>query len=141
MYPFNFITACISLGVTFFYVAVNRRSSSHSGEGYLQYRAAFCFAVIFLGLVQIVRAFSPLELQSYLLQIGVATVIVILIFGIKTFELIAGHQPGWLAKALIAGLIFATLGTLFLPGGGYSLPVSGHGVLVERSLLGQTSFR
>ena len=136
MYPFNFITACISLGVTFFYVAVNRRSSSHSGEGYLQYRAAFCFAVIFLGLVQIVRAFSPLELQSYLLQIGVATVIVILIFGIKTFELIAGHQPGWLAKALIAGLIFATLGTLFLPGGGYSLGAT----FTETKLLSGTVF-
>ncbi len=136
MYPFNFITACISLGVTVFYVAVSRRSSSRSGEGYLRYRTAFCFAVIFLGLVQIVRAFSPLELQSYLLQMGVATVIVILIFGIKTFELIAGHQPGWVAKALIAWLIFVTLGTLFLPGGGYSLGAT----FTETKLLSGTVF-
>ena len=93
MYPFNLFTAFITLGVTFFYVAVNGMNTPRGGTRYQFYRNAFCVAVIFLSLVQIVRAFSPLEVQNTLLQVGVATVIVILMLWIKTFEIIAEHQP------------------------------------------------
>ena len=119
MYPFNFITAIVTLGVTFFYVAVNGRSSTRGGEGYLGYRNAFCVAVIFLSLIQIVRAFSPLEVQNNLLQIGVVTVMIILIFWIKTLEIIAQHKPGLVAKTLVVALIFVAIGAMFIPGGGY----------------------
>ncbi len=118
MYPFNFITAIVTLGVTFFYVAVNGRSSTRGGEGYLRYRNAFCMAVIFLSLIQIVRAFSPLNVQNNLLQIGVVTVLIILIFWIKTLEIIAQHKPGLVAKTLVVALIFVAIGAMFIPGGG-----------------------
>ena len=119
MYPFNLFTAFITLGVTFFYVALNGMNTPRGGTRYQFYRNAFCVAVISLSLVQIVRAFSPLEVQNTLLQIGVATVIVILMLGIKTFEIIAEHQPSVAAKILFLALIFAAIGALFLPGGGY----------------------
>ena len=119
MYPFNLFTAFITLGVTFFYVAVNGMNTPRGGTRYQFYRNAFCVAVIFLSLVQIVRAFSPLEVQNTLLQVGVATVIVILMLWIKTFEIIAEHQPSVAAKILFVALIFAAIGALFLPGGGY----------------------
>ena len=49
---------------------------------------------------------------------------------------------GRLAKT--SNLLYDRAATLNLrwspPGGGYALPVSGHGVLVERSLLGQSAF-
>jgi hypothetical protein len=80
MYPFNLLAAFITLGVTFFYLVVNGMITSRGGTRYQTYRNAFCGAVIFLSVVQIVRAFSPLEMQNNLLQLGVASVIVILIF-------------------------------------------------------------
>ncbi len=50
--------------------------------------------------------------------------------------------PGRLAKT--ANLMYDRAATLNLrwdpPGGGYGLPVTGHGALVERTLLGQTTF-
>jgi signal transduction histidine kinase/CheY-like chemotaxis protein len=119
MYPFNLFTAFITLGVTFLYVAVNVMNTSRGGKRYRCYRNAFCVAVIFLSLVQIVRAFSPLEVQNALLQIGVTTTIVILILSIKTFEIIAERQPGVAAKTLCAALILVAIGAMLLPGGGY----------------------
>ncbi len=119
MYPFNLFTAFITLGVTFFYVAVNGLNTSRGGTRYQFYRNAFCGAVIFLSIVQIVRAFSPLEMQNNLLQLGVASIIVMLIFLIKIFEIIAEHPPSVAAKTLLVALIFVALGALFLPGGGY----------------------
>ena len=119
MYPFNLFTAFTTLGVTFFYVAVNGLNTSRGGTRYQFYRNAFCGAVIFLSIVQIVRAFSPLEMQNNLLQLGVASIIVMLIFLIKIFEIIAEHPPSVAAKTLLVALIFVALGALFLPGGGY----------------------
>ena len=119
MYPFNLFTAFITLGVTFFYVAVNGMNTPRGGTRYQFYRNAFCVAVIFLSLVQIVRAFSPLEVQNKLLQIGVATVIAILMLWIKIFEIIAEYKPSVAAKTLLVALIFVAIGALFLPGGGY----------------------
>ena len=142
MSPFNFITAIVTLGVTFFYVAVNGRGSTGGGEGYLRYRNAFCVAVIFLSLIQIVRAFSPLEVKNNLFQIGVVTVMIILILWIKTFEIIAEHQPSVAAKILFVALIFAAIGALFLPGGGYwgeatSAAWAGLTAVLERTLAAQ----
>ena len=119
MYPFNLLAAFITLGVTFFYLVVNGMITSRGGTRYQTYRNAFCGAVIFLSLVQIVRAFSPLEMQNNLLQLGVASVIVILIFLIKVFEIIAEHPPGVAAKSLLVALICVAIGAMFLPGGGY----------------------
>ena len=119
MYPFNFLAAVMTLGVSIFYVSVNWMHATRGGKRYHGYRNAFCVAVIFLSLVQIVRAFSPLALQNNLLQMGVATVIVILIFWIKIFEILAEHKPGAVAQTLSVALILVTLGALFLPGGGY----------------------
>jgi nitrogen-specific signal transduction histidine kinase/CheY-like chemotaxis protein len=119
MYPFNLFTAFITLGVTFFYVAVNWMNTPRGGTRYQFYRNAFCVAVIFLSFVQIVRAFSPLETQNTLLQIGVATVIAILMLWIKIFEIIAEYKPSVAAKTLLVALIFVAIGALFLPGGGY----------------------
>ena len=119
MYPFNFLAAVMTLGMSIFYVSVNWMNVTRGGKRYQGYRNAFCVAVIFLSLVQIVRAFSPLELQNNLLQMGVATVMVILIFWIKIFELIAEHKPGLVGKTLLVILILVAIGAMFLPGGGY----------------------
>jgi signal transduction histidine kinase/CheY-like chemotaxis protein len=119
MYPFNFLAAVMTLGMSIFYVSVNWMNVTRGGKRYQGYRNAFCVAVIFLSLVQIVRAFSPLELQNNLLQMGVATVIVILVFWIKIFELIAEHKPGLVGKTLLVILILVAIGAMFLPGGGY----------------------
>ena len=119
MYPFNFILACISLAVTFFYVAVNWMNTPRGGKRYRVYRNAFCVGVIFLSALQIFRAVSPLELQNSFLQLGVATVIVILILWIKIFETIAEFQPGVAARTLDVALILVAIGAVFLPGGGY----------------------
>ena len=119
MYPFNLLAAFITLGVTFVYLVVNGLNTSRGGTRYQVYRNAFCGAVIFLSIVQIVRAFSPLEMQNNLLQLGVASVIVILIFMIKVFEIIAEHPPGVAAKTLLVALICVAIGAMFLPGGGY----------------------
>ena len=119
MYPFNLLAAFITLGVTFVYLVVNGLNTSRGGTRYQAYRNAFCGAVIFLSIVQIVRAFSPLEMQNNLLQLGVASVIVILIFMIKVFEIIAEHPPGVAAKTLLVALICVAIGAMFLPGGGY----------------------
>ena len=109
----------MTLGMSIFYVSVNWMNVTRGGKRYQGYRNAFCVAVIFLSLVQIVRAFSPLELQNNLLQMGVATVIVILVFWIKIFELIAEHKPGLVGKTLLVILILVAIGAMFLPGGGY----------------------
>ena len=109
----------MTLGMSIFYVSVNWMNVTRGGKRYQGYRNAFCVAVIFLSLVQIVRAFSPLELQNNLLQMGVATVMVILIFWIKIFELIAEHKPGLVGKTLLVILILVAIGAMFLPGGGY----------------------
>ena len=119
MYPFNFLAAVMTLGVSIFYVSVNWMHATRGGQRYHGYRNAFCVGVIFLSLVQIVRAFAPLELQNNLLQMGVATVVVILILWIKIFEILAEHKPGAVAKALTVTLILVAIGALFLPGGGY----------------------
>ena len=119
MYPFKLLAAFITLGVTFVYLVVNGLNTSRGGTRYQAYRNAFCGAVIFLSIVQIVRAFSPLEMQNNLLQLGVASVIVILIFMIKVFEIIAEHPPGVAAKTLLVALICVAIGAMFLPGGGY----------------------
>ena len=119
MYPFNFLAAVMTLGMSIFYVSVNWMNVTRGGKRYQGYRNAFCVAVIFLSLVQIVRAFSPLELQNNLLQMGVATVVVILVFWIKIFELIAEHKPGLVGKTLLVILILVAIGAMFLPGGGY----------------------
>jgi signal transduction histidine kinase/CheY-like chemotaxis protein len=119
MYPFNFLAAVMTLGMSIFYVSVNWMNVTRGGKRYQGYRNAFCVAVIFLSLVQIVRAFSPLELQNNLLQMGVATVMVILVFWIKIFELIAEHKPGLVGKTLLVILILVAIGAMFLPGGGY----------------------
>jgi len=58
-------------------------------------------------------------MQNNLLQLGVASIIVMLIFLIKIFEIIAEHPPSVAAKTLLVALIFVALGALFLPGGGY----------------------
>ena len=94
-------------------------NTPRGGTRYQFYRNAFCVAVIFLSFVQIVRAFSPLETQNKLLQIGVATVIAILMLWIKIFEIIAEYKPSVAAKTLLVALIFVAIGALFLPGGGY----------------------
>jgi signal transduction histidine kinase/CheY-like chemotaxis protein len=119
MYPFNFLAAVMTLGMSIFYVSVNWMNVTRGGKRYQGYRNAFCVAVIFLSLIQIVRAFSPLELQNNLLQMGVATVMVILVFWIKIFELIAEHKPGLVGKTLLVILILVAIGAMFLPGGGY----------------------
>jgi signal transduction histidine kinase/CheY-like chemotaxis protein len=119
MYPFNFLAAVMTLGVSIFYIGVNWMHTSRGGKRYHGYRNAFCVAVVFLSVIQIVRAFSPLELQNNLLQMGVATVLVILILWIKIFEILAEHKPGVAARALFVVLILVALGAMFLPGGGY----------------------
>ena len=119
MYPLNFLMAVTSLGVTLFYVALNWMNPTRAGTRYQFYRNAFCVAVLFLSALQIVRAFAPLELQNTFLQLGVATVIFILVLWIKIFETIAERQPGVAAKTLYAALIFVAIGAMLLPGGGY----------------------
>ena len=119
MYPLNFLMAVTSLGVTLFYVALNWMNPTRAGTRYQFYRNAFCVAVLFLSALQIMRAFAPLELQNTFLQLGVATVFVILVLWIKIFETIAERQPGVAAKTLYAALIFVAIGAMLLPGGGY----------------------
>lgn len=119
MYPLNFLLAVTTLLVTLFYAVLNWGNPTRSGTRYQSYRNAFCVAVFFLSALQIVRAFSPSELQNLLLQLGVATVFCILILWIKIFETIADRQPGVAAKTLYAALIFVAIGAMLLPGGGY----------------------
>ena len=119
MYPLNFLMAVITLGVTLFYVALNWMNPTRSGTRYQFYRNAFCVAVIFLSALQIVRGFAPLERQNTLLQLGVAAIFAILILAIKIFETIAERQPGVAATTLCAAHIFAAIGAMLLPGGGY----------------------
>ena len=119
MYPFNFLAAVMTLGVTVFYISLNWMHTSRGGARFQSYRNAFCVVVIFLSLIQIVRAFAPLELQNSLLQMGVASVLVVLLFWIKIFEIIAEYKPGVAAKTLFGLLILVAIGALFLPGGGY----------------------
>jgi hypothetical protein len=116
---FNFFAAVITLGGTVFYSSLNWIHGSRGGGRFQSYRNAFCVAVIFLSLLQLVRAFAPLELQNKLLQIGVAAVIVVALFWIKIFEVIAEHKPGVAAKTIFGLFLVMTIGALFLPGGGY----------------------
>ena len=51
MYPFNFLAAVMTLGVSIFYVSVNWMHATRGGTRYHGYRSAFCVAVIFLSLV------------------------------------------------------------------------------------------
>ena len=107
------------MGGTVFYSSLNWIHESPGGGRFRSYRNAFCLAVIFLSLFQLVHAFAPLELQNKLLQIGVASVIVTALFWIKIFEVIAEHKPGVAAKTLFGLFLVMTIGALFLPGGGY----------------------
>jgi len=119
MYPFNFLVAVTALGVTIFYLSIHWKNSTRGSERYQNYRNAFCLTVIFLSLIQIIRAFAPLEQQNKLLQIGVSSVILLLFFLIKIFEILAGFNPGRLAKIISGGVGLVAIAALILPGGGY----------------------
>jgi len=119
MYPFNFLAAVMTLAVTVFYLVINWQHPSRGGKQYPNYRNAFCLNVIFLSLIQIIRAFAPLEQQNLLLKLGVSSLSLMLFLQINIFEIISGRNPKLIGKA-IAGLMgIVAFVALFLPGGGY----------------------
>ncbi|MEI8088454.1 MAG: ATP-binding protein [Opitutaceae bacterium] len=119
MYPLNFLVAVTMLGVTVFYLSINWMNATRGSERYQNYRNAFCLTVIFLSFIQIIRAFAPLEQQNRLLQIGVSSVMVLLFFLIKIFEILAGLNPGRFGTMVSWLVGIAAMGALLLPGGGY----------------------
>jgi len=107
------------LGVTVFYLSINWMNATRGSERYQNYRNAFCLTVIFLSFIQIIRAFAPIEQQNRLLQIGVSSVLVLLFFLIKIFEILAGLNPGRFGTMVSWLVGIAAMGALLLPGGGY----------------------
>ena len=119
MYPLNFFMAVVSFGLSAIYFAMNWTGPKLAGRRYQLIHNSFCLTVLFFSALQITRGLAPLELQNTFLQLGVATVFVIVTLWIKIFEILAEYQPGWAAKALSAALILAAVGAMLLPGGGY----------------------
>ena len=147
MYPLNFLVAVMALGITVFYLFINWRQASQGDARYQNYRNAFFLAAILFSLIQIIRAFAPLEQQNWLLQLGVAVVILQLFLLIVIFEILAGHKPGLLGK-VITGLIgLLGLVALFLPGGGYwggatfTSELLPNSTVFIRPVYGQSSYR
>ncbi|MEI6052816.1 MAG: hypothetical protein WCQ44_08960, partial [Opitutaceae bacterium] len=119
MYPFNFLAAVMTLAVTVFYLVINWQHASRGGKRYSNYRNAFCLNVIFLSLIQIVRAFAPLDQQNLLLKLGVSSLSLMLFLEIIVFEIISGREPKIIAKAVAWLMAVVAFLALFLPGGGY----------------------